>query len=132
MDELIIWEKGNRGNMMQLVLNKYFVERFTLEHSGNYYHFRLHTEMNPIHDQLKEGFYEVVYDDELRMFVKHKKELSFDATNTDPYSYQYEKQVYLILDGEFYVVDSRRDYLKAFQDYKKTLTQIYEAGEYQF
>ena len=77
--------------------------------------------MKPINDQLKEGFYEVVYDDELRMFVKHNKELFFDATKTDHYSYQYEKQVYLVLAGKIYVIDSRKDYLRAFQDLKKPL-----------
>lgn len=120
IDELIIWEKGSSGNMMQLVLNKYFVDRFTLMHRGNYYHFRMQTETNPLHEELKEGFYEVVYDDELSLLVKHKKVLSFDATN-DTKSYQYEKQTYLIRDGEFYKVDSRRDYLNAFQDNKNAL-----------
>lgn len=120
-DELILWKKDDRGNMDLIVLNKYFVESFNLEQSGNYFHFRLHSEMNPIHDQFKEGFYEVVYDDELRMFVKHKTVLFFNASDIDPNSYRYEKQVYLIFDGEFYVVDNRRDYLKAFQDYKKYL-----------
>ena len=77
--------------------------------------------MKPINDQLKEGFYEVVYDGELRMFVKHNKELFFDASKTDHYSYQYEKQVYLVLAGKIYVIDSRKDYLRAFLDLKKPL-----------
>jgi hypothetical protein len=120
-DELILWETGFRGNMMQLVLNKYFAERFTMKYNGNIYHFRLHTEMKPIHEDLKEGFYEVINDDELRMFVKHQAELSYDATNVEYYSYEIKKQVYLISDEEIYVINSRRDYLKAFQDEKKSL-----------
>jgi len=121
MDELILLVKVSNLNMIQIVLNKNFVERFTLSHYGSDYHFRLHRDMDSIHNQLDEGFYEVVYDDELRMFVKHKKELFFDASKTDHYSYRDKKQVYLILAGKIHVIDSRRDYLKAFQDYKKSL-----------
>lgn len=123
MDELIILETGNRGDMIQIVLNKYFVERFTLKHGGNSYHFRLHTEMNPINDQLKEGFYEVVYEDVLSMFVRHNKVLFFDPNAADHYSYRDENQVYLMLAGKVYVIDSRRDYLNVFQDNKKSLRQ---------
>ena len=59
-DELIILKKAEKANMIQLVLNKYYVERFSLMYSGNSYHFRIHNEMKPIHDKLKEGFYEVI------------------------------------------------------------------------
>jgi hypothetical protein len=121
MDELIIEKQVYKTNMIKLVLNKYYVEEFTLRRYGNNYYFRMNSEMKPIHDQLKEGFYEVVYDDELMMLVKHKKALVFDASRFDHYSYQEEKQVYLILAGRIYDVDRRRDYLKAFQDYKKSL-----------
>ena len=132
MDELIILKKADRANMIQLVLNKYYVERFSLMYSGNYYHFRMHTEMKPIHDELKEGFYEVIYDDEVRMFVKHKKESSYNPTDFDPYSYKYKSQVYLILAGRIYDVDSRRDYLKAFQDYKKSLRKYMKQASINF
>jgi hypothetical protein len=87
--------------------------------------------MNPIHAQLKEGFYEVVYDDKLRMFVKHKKELSFDATNATN-TYQYEKQTYIILDGKIYDIDNRRDYLNAFQDHKKSLRKYMRQAKINF
>ena len=132
LDELIILKKTDRVNMMQLVLNKYYVERFSLKYSDNYYHFRMHSEMKPIHDQLKEGFYEEIYDDEVRMFVKHKKQLYFNDTNFDPFSYQYESQVYLIVDGKIYDVDNRRDYLKAFQDYKKSLRKYMKQASINF
>ena len=121
MDELILWKQGTGGKMIQLVLNKYYVENFTLKQDDNYYHFRLHSEMKPIHDQLKDGFYEVIYDDGVRMFVRHKKELFFDATHADSYSYRYVNQVYLILAGKIYVIHRRRDFLKAFKDYKRLL-----------
>ena len=121
LDELIIEKKVNKTNTIKLVLNKYFVEDFTLIRYGYNYHFRLHTEMKPIHAQLEEGFYEVVYDDELMMFARHKKELFFDASKFDHYSYQGEKQVFLVLAGKIYKINNRRNYLKAFQDYKKPL-----------
>jgi len=121
LDELVLWKTGSPGNRVPLVLNKYYVERFTLMHYGNEYHFRLHSETNPIHEQLKEGFYEVVYEEELSMFVKHQKELNLDPNSANQSSYRYDKQVYLILDGKVYTVDGRRDYLKAFQDDKKFL-----------
>jgi hypothetical protein len=120
MDELIIWTKGDKGNMLQVVLNKYYVEKFTLHYSGVSYNFRLHSEMKPIHDHLKEGFYEVIIDDGLSMFVRHKIELFSDNYNLDN-SYKYEKQVYLILDGKVYIINKRRNYLKAFRDHKKSL-----------
>ena len=132
MDELIIEKKVDKSNMILFVLNKYFVEDFTLMHYGYNYLFRLHTEMKPIHDQLKEGYYEVVYDDELMMYVKHKKVLFFDATKYDHYSYQDENQVYLIVAGKIYDVNSRRDYLKAFQDDKKSLRKYMREAKINF
>ncbi|MFC2116624.1 hypothetical protein ACFLTU_09115 [Bacteroidota bacterium] len=132
MDDLIIEKKVNEYNIIKLVLNKYFVEGFTLQHYSNYYHFRLHTEMKPIHDQLKEGFYEVVYDDELMMLVRHNKVLFFDASKSDHYSYKDEKQVYLILAGKIYDVNSRRIYLQAFQNYKKSLRKYMRRANINF
>lgn len=120
MDELILWTKGDKGNMMQIVLNKYFVEKFTLSYSVNSYTFRLNSEMNPIHDQLKEGFYEVIIDDEFSMFVRHNIKLYNNNYNID-YSYKYEKQVYLMLDGKVCLIKKRRNYLNAFRDHKKSL-----------
>jgi hypothetical protein len=132
MDELIVLKKADKVNMMQLVLNKYYVESFSLDYSGNTFHFRMHSEMKPIHDQLKEGYYEVIYDDELRMFIRHNKIFFFNATDFDPFSYQYESQVYLISDGKVYAVDNRRDYLKAFQDNKKSLRKYMRQANINF
>jgi hypothetical protein len=132
MDELIIEKKVDITSSIKLVLNKYFVEEFTLRAYGNHYHFRLHTEIKPIHDKLKEGFYEVAYDDDLMMLVKHQKVLLFDASRSDHYSYQGEKQVYLILAGRIFKVDSRRDYLQAFQEHKKSLRKYLRRSKINF
>jgi len=131
-DELILLDRGNTSNIIQIELNKYYVDRFSLNYHGNYYHFRMHSEMKPIHDQMKEGFYEVIYDDVLRMFVKHKKILFFDVSESNPNSYKYEKQVYLILNGDINVVKSRRDYLKAFQQQKKPLRKYMRRANINF
>lgn len=131
MDELILWRIGSVGESIPIVLNKYLMDRFTLKHNGNDYHFRLHTEMKPIHDQLKEGFYEVISDDELRMFVRHNKELAYDGTDRK-YSYGYEKQVYLILDEKMYAINNKRDYLNAFHDHKKALRKYMSQANINF
>ncbi len=120
IDELILWTKSDNGNMLQVVLNKYYIEKFTLSHSGKSYNFRLITETKPIYDHLKEGFYEVIYEDELSMYVRHKTKLYNNNSNLDN-SYKYEKQVYLVLDGKVYVINKRRNYLNAFRDHKKLL-----------
>jgi len=121
MDELILKKKINKTNSIELVLNKYYVEGFVLEHFNNYYNFILHTDLRPIHSHLQEGFYELVYDDELKMLVRHKKILFFDAGKSDHYSYQHEKKIYLILDAEIHDVTRRRDFLNVFVNNKKSL-----------
>lgn len=131
MDELILWTIGSGGESTPIVLNKYLVDRFALKHKGNDYHFRLNSEMNPIHDQLKEGFYEMINDDELGMYVKHKNELVYNASDRD-YSYENEKQVYLILDEKIYVINNKRDYLNAFQEYKKPLRKYMSKANINF
>ena len=120
MDELILWGTGSGGKSPPIVLNKYSVEKFTLKKDGRNYHFRLNTEMKPIHDHLKEGFYEVIYDDKLSMFIKHKMKLSTDPGNLDKF-YESEKQIYLILEGNIFVINNRGDYISAFQDHEKSL-----------
>lgn len=131
-DELILWKKSNSFNSIQVVLNKYNLERFSLNSHDSFYHFQAHTERTPIHDQLKEGFYEVIYDDQLKMFVKHNKILFFYEMDADPFSYRSEKQVYLILNGEIHVVDSRRDYLKAFKEQKTSLRKYMRRSNINF
>ncbi len=130
-DELIL-RNSNSTNTIQVVLDKYFTERFSLISHGNYYHFQTHTEVKPIHDRLKEGFYEVIYNDILKMYVKHKTILFFNDFDADPFSYRYEKQVYLIFDGEIKVVDSRRNYLKAFKEHKKPLRKYIRRAHINF
>ncbi len=131
-DELIIEEYDSENNMTLLVLNKYFVEDFTLTHYGQNYLFRMNTEMKPIHDKLEEGFCEVIYDDELQMFVRHKKVLFFDASKYDHYSYKDENRVYLIVAGKLYRVNSRRDYLRAFQVDRKSLRRYMRQANINF
>ncbi|HEC41774.1 MAG TPA: hypothetical protein ENI20_02985 [Bacteroides sp.] len=131
-DELILWKISNSFNTIQVVLDKYYLERFSLNSQGNYYHFQSHTEIKPIHNRLKEGFYEVVYDDILKMYVKHKKILFFNDFDADPFSYQYEKQVYLVLNGEIHVVDNRRNYLRAFKEHKKSLRKYMRRAHINF
>jgi hypothetical protein len=131
-DELILWSQRKSYNMIQVVLNKYDLERFSLNSQGNNYHFRTHTEMKPIHDRLKEGYYEVICDDILKMYVKHKKILFFNDFDADPFSYRYEKQVYLILNGEINAVDSRREFLRAFQEHKKSLRKYLRRAHINF
>jgi hypothetical protein len=66
------------------------------------------------------------------MFVRHKKVLLFDASKYDHYSYKDENRVYLIVAGKIYHVSSRRDYLRAFHDNRKSLRRYLRQANINF
>lgn len=73
-------------------------------------------------NQISGGFYELIFDKEYKLFLKHTKEEFVDKSRGAPVvGFLYKAKIYLLKNGSFYFVRNRGSLLKLLEDEKKAL-----------
>jgi len=111
-DEVIL-ENYNGGSMTLLIAER--VQSFSL---GDRTFIRLDNEL------VKTGFYEILYDGDIKVYAKRIKEFSETISSAEIVRTFNEKVKYFILrDGRYYPVKSKGSVFDLFKDHKKELAR---------
>ena len=105
-------------NGMMIQLNKEKVEEFNIEYNLRTYKFR-----NLDSDSLRniDGYVNVLFDDELSLVVKYKKEIVMLAVENKYDEFNQLHRLYLRKDSVYYPIRGRRDLIKHLKDKKQQL-----------
>ncbi len=73
-------------------------------------------------NEISAGFFEVLFDSEYKLFIKHTKEQFIDKSRGAPVvGFLYKSRIYLQKEGTYYYIRNRRALLKLLEDEKKAL-----------
>lgn len=116
-DELILRQKLNNGSLVFVMLNKDFISSFTLTD----HHFVNSKELGS--PALKSGFYEMVYDGELRFLIRYDKTFVNQYTAQSPHgSFSNQRAAnYILHNGRVTRISSKRSLLNYFSAHKKQI-----------
>ncbi len=113
-DEII----AMNDNGMMIQLNKEKIDEFNIEYNLRKYQFR-----NLDSDSLRniDGYVNVLFDDELSLVVKYKKEIVMLAVENKYDEFNQKHRIYLKKDSVYYPIRGRRDLIKHLKDKKQQL-----------
>ena len=116
-DELILRQMLNNGSLVFVMLNKDFISSFTLTD----HHFVHSKELES--PALKSGFYEMVYDGELRFIIRYDKAFVNQYTAQSPHgSFSNQRAAnYILNNGRVTRISSKRSLLNYFSAHKKQI-----------
>jgi hypothetical protein len=104
----------DRGIIIQL--NKEMIGRFSLGYNDMIYKF---TRMEPDSVNALSGYLDVLYDGDVSLYVKHRKEILLLAVDHKSDLFQETHRVYLEKDGKIFLISSKSDLLNTLNDNKK-------------
>lgn len=130
-DNIIIEHNDTRGLKIELVLIKEKVKRFSID--GHHF-----VNLSPgtfKGDDFIPGFYEVLYDGNLKVFIKHFKVHAQEVNENERRIYNVFrlKTKYLLFNNDaYYFVNSKKSLLKVLKDHKKELNKYYNNSHLEF
>ena len=115
-DLLVYFDPTNfeDGLICPVSLNKYIIDEFNLKVSSDNLRFR-YFEI-PKEENLKSGFYEIVYDGESQFIIKHSSNKYIDEGRDN---YRYNPIWYFVIRDDYYMIKGKRSLLKALPDHVK-------------
>ena len=123
-DEIIAMNE----NGMMIQLNKEWIDEFSIDYNLRKYRFR-----NLDSDSLGniDGYVNVLFDDELALVVKYRKEIVMLAVENKYDEFSQIHRLYLRKDSVYYPIRGRRDLLKHLKDKKKQLKSFIRTNSLQ-
>jgi len=110
-----------------LQLNKEMVNRFSFTYLDKTYDFFRH---DPDSVNTTGGFFNVLYDGGVSLYVKHRKEILLLAVENRFDLFQESHRIYLEKDGKMYLLSGKRDLLNTLEDNKKQIRSYIKSGKF--
>ena len=104
----------DRGIIIQL--NKEMVSKFSVGYKNTVYKF---ARMDPDSVNALSGYVDILYDGNVSLYVKHRKEILFLAVDHKSDLFEESHRVYLEKDGKIFLISSKSDLLNTLIDNKK-------------
>jgi hypothetical protein len=123
-DEIIAMNE----NGMMIQLNKEWIDEFSIDYNLRKYRFR-----NLDSDSLGniDGFINVLFDDDLALVVKYRKEIVMLAVENKYDEFNQVHRIYLRKDSVYYPIRGRRDLLRHLKDKKPQLKSFIRTNKLQ-
>lgn len=123
-DEIIAMNE----NGMMIQLNKEWIDEFSIDYNLRKYRFR-----NLDSDSLGNiyGFINVLFDDDLALVVKYRKEIVMLAVENKYDEFNQVHRIYLRKDSVYYPIRGRRDLLRYLKDKKPQLKSFIRTNKLQ-
>ena len=103
-------------NGMMIQLNKEKVDEFTFEYNYRTYLFK---NMEPDSLNNLEGYVNVLFDNDMSLVVKYRKEIVMLAVENKYDEFNQVHRIFLKKDGNYYLIRGKRDFLKLLSDEKQ-------------
>lgn len=117
MDKIVLQKTLNNGKLVKIVLNNELVDSFAFDQK------KFVNARWILLDNSVKGFVELIYDKEIRFFVKYHKEYISQFTDSNPYGkYSKVKSARYIYNNNILTkVSNKKSLLKYFELYKKEI-----------
>ncbi|MGC9344615.1 MAG: hypothetical protein ACP5E3_18055 [Bacteroidales bacterium] len=116
-DELVI-QTFFQGSPAQIVLNPANIRSFKIEE----HHFINPQKLPDLAETGLKGYYEIIYEGNLKFFIKHIKQIS-DEGSMKGRAYESKIDYFIFLDDNLYSIKNKRSLLKIFPEYKKEISR---------
>ncbi len=120
-DALVLHHSSSQLGFIFVELNKAWVEQFNLEKNGINYGFLSDTYFRNLKNKLPEGYFELVYENNLILLFKSSKVPIFDAYSSNHYKFIFKQTIYLIKNNRAYNITKKSDFLSVFEKSKKQI-----------
>ncbi|MGC3944237.1 MAG: hypothetical protein QM762_06920 [Chryseolinea sp.] len=121
----VITEHMLTGAKIELIAKK--ISAFTM--NGHYFE-RLHPDSA---NMIAEGFYERLYNGDTKVYVRRTKNLSSRASGNELlYSFEERNRIYLLKDGHYHPVRSKKSVLKVLDDKRPELRDMLKKEKIKF
>jgi hypothetical protein len=130
-DEVIFEHRDIFGNRIEIQLFKNYVRNFILD--GHY--FLKISQDTMTGGTFSSGFYEVLYNGDTQVFLKHIKLRSEEIDETERKAYTvftHKKHFVIYLDGKYYSVKKRASAFRVFREHKHELMKFYRESGFKF
>lgn len=121
LDEIVLLYSNVSGSEQSIVLQPHAIDSVYL-HQTVFIPQRLLPDST-----FNKGYYELIYNNNLVLFAKHRKYYSVDNMDTTPPFGKYcetTTSMYLYLNGETYKVNRRRHFLSCFEEHKSEIRRF--------